>query len=94
MNEAKALVDACMTGRAFVTAGPHESASREEKPFQRQDGSSAARQPKSTIGGLARLTVVEGPHDERRHCRQAASGFVCRPACTRLRRGKPGVFGR
>src|SRR5262249_57924565 len=38
MNEAKALVDARMAGRVFVTAGPHDVGfTWKERPFQQQD---------------------------------------------------------
>jgi mono/diheme cytochrome c family protein len=69
MNEAKALVDARMTGRVFVTAGPHDVGfTWRERPGQRQDVWQPAlrdSQEVHMIGGLARLKTVgvEGPYN-------------------------------
>jgi mono/diheme cytochrome c family protein len=69
MNEAKAIVDARMTGRVFVTAGPHDVGfTWRERPGQRQDVWQPAlrdSQEVHMIGGLARLKAVgvEGPYN-------------------------------
>ena len=69
MNEAKALIDARMTGKVFVTAGPHEVGyTWKERPARRQDVWQPAQrdsQEVHMIGGLARLKTVgvEGPYD-------------------------------
>jgi mono/diheme cytochrome c family protein len=69
MNEAKALVDARMTGRVFVNAGPHDVGfTWRERPGQRQDVWQPAlrdSQEVHMIGGLARLKTVgvEGPYN-------------------------------
>ena len=69
MNEAKALVDARMTGKVFVTAGPHEVGfTWKERPARRQDVWQPAlrdSQEVHMIGGLARLKTVgvEGPYN-------------------------------
>jgi len=69
MNEAKALVDARMAGRVFVTAGPHDVGfTWKERPSQRQDVWQPAlrdSQEVHMIGGHARLKTVgvEGPYD-------------------------------
>jgi hypothetical protein len=88
MNEAQALVDARMTGRVFVTAGPHEVGfTWRERPTRRQDVWIPAlrdTQEVHMIGGLARLKTVgvEGPYDvtgvSMTPGRQRV--FVCRPA--------------
>ena len=69
MNEAKALIDARMTGKVFVTAGPHDVGfTWKERPTRRQDVWQPAlrdSQEVHMIGGLARLKTVgvEGPYD-------------------------------
>ena len=69
MNEAKTLIDARMTGKAFVTAGPHDVGfTWRERPGQRQDVWQPAlrdSQEVHMIGGLARLKTVgvEGPYN-------------------------------
>jgi mono/diheme cytochrome c family protein len=68
MNEARTLVDARMTGRVRVTAGPHDVGfTWKERPFQRQDvwePSLRDSQEVHMIGGLPRLKTVgvEGPY--------------------------------
>ncbi len=87
MNEAKALVDARMTGRAFVTAGPHDVGfTWKERPAQRQDVWQPAlrdSQEVHMIGGLARLKTVgvEGPYDVKGVSNSPSREriFVCRP---------------
>jgi mono/diheme cytochrome c family protein len=88
MNEAKALVDARMTGKVFVTAGPHEVGyTWKERPTRRQDVWQPAlrdSQEVHMIGGLARLKVVgvEGPYDVKGISNSASRDrlFVCKPA--------------
>jgi mono/diheme cytochrome c family protein len=88
MNEAKALVDARMSGKAFVTAGPHDVGfTWRERPGQRQDVWQPGlrdSQEVHMIGGLARLKTVgvEGPYNVK-----GVSGspsrekvFICSPA--------------
>jgi hypothetical protein len=68
MNEARTLVDARMTGRVTVTAGPHDVGfTWRERPSQRQDvwePSLRDSQEVHMIGGLPRLKTVgiEGPY--------------------------------
>jgi mono/diheme cytochrome c family protein len=68
MNEAKALIDARMTGRVAVTAGPHDVGfTWKERPFLRQDvwqPSLRDSQEVHMIAGLPRLKTVgvEGPY--------------------------------
>ena len=88
MNEAKALVDARMTGKVFVTAGPHEVGfTWKERPSRRQDVWQPAlrdSQEVHMIGGLARLKTVgvEGPYDVKGVSHSASRDrlFVCKPA--------------
>jgi hypothetical protein len=69
MNEAKAIIDARMTGKVFVSAGPHDVGfTWRERPGQRQDVWQPAQrdsQEVHMIGGLARLKTVgvEGPYN-------------------------------
>ncbi len=68
MNEAKALIDARMTGRVAVTAGPHDVGfTWKDRPFERQDvwqPSLRDSQEVHMIAGLPRLKTVgvEGPY--------------------------------
>ena len=88
MNEAKAIVDARMTGRAFVTAGPHDVGfTWRERPGQRQDVWQPAlrdSQEVHMIGGLARLKTVgvEGPYNVKGVSASASREkvFICKPA--------------
>jgi len=88
MNEAQALIDARMTGRAFVTAGPHDVGfTWKERPSQRQDVWQPAlrdSQEVHMIGGLARLKTVgvEGPYDVKGVGATPSRDriFVCKPA--------------
>jgi mono/diheme cytochrome c family protein len=87
MNEAKALVDARMTGKVFVTAGPHEVGyTWKERPARRQDVWLPAQrdsQEVHMIGGLARLKTVgvEGPYDVKGISSSPSRDrlFVCKP---------------
>jgi mono/diheme cytochrome c family protein len=87
MNEAKALVDARMTGKVFVTAGPHEVGyTWKERPARRQDVWQPAlrdSQEVHMIGGLARLKTVgvEGPYDVKGVSNSPSRErlFVCKP---------------
>jgi hypothetical protein len=89
MNEAKALVDARMAGKVFVSAGPHDVGfTWKERPSQRQDVWQPAlrdSQEVHMIGGLARLKVVgvEGPYNVKGVSASSASRerlFVCKAA--------------
>jgi len=88
MNEAKVLVDARMTGRVAVTAGPHEVGfTWKERPFQRQDVWQTGlrdSQEVHMIGGLPRLRTVnvEGPYNVKGVSNTPSRErlFVCRPA--------------
>jgi hypothetical protein len=88
MNEAKALVDARMTGKVFVTAGPHDVGfTWRERPGQRQDVWQPAlrdSQEVHMIGGLARLKTVgvEGPYDVKGISASPSRDkvFICTPA--------------
>ena len=87
MNEAKALIDARMTGKVFVTAGPHEVGyTWRERRARRQDVWQPAlrdSQEVHMIGGLARLKTVgvEGPYDVKGVSQSASRQrlFVCKP---------------
>jgi mono/diheme cytochrome c family protein len=88
MNEAKAIVDARMTGRAFVTAGPHDVGfTWRERPGQRQDVWQPGQrdsQEVHMIGGLARLKTVgvEGPYNVKGVSASASREkvFICTPS--------------
>src|SRR6185436_14079020 len=88
MNEAKVLIDARMTGRVSVTAGPHDVGfTWKERPFQRQDvwrPSLRDSQEIHMIGGLPRLRTVnvEGPYNVKGISSTPSRErlFVCRPA--------------
>jgi mono/diheme cytochrome c family protein len=88
MNEAKVLVDARMTGRVFLTAGPHEVGfTWRERPAEPQDVWQPARrdsQEVHMIGGLARLKTVgvEGPYAVKGVSPSPSREriFVCQPA--------------
>ena len=87
MNEAKVLIDARMTGRVSVTAGPHEVGfTWKERPFQRQDvwqPSLRDSQEIHMIGGLPRLRAVnvDGPYNVKGVSNTPSRErlFVCRP---------------
>jgi len=87
MNEAKTLIDARMTGKVFVTAGPHEVGyTWRERPARRQDVWQPAQrdsQEVHMIGGLARLKTVgvEGPYDVKGVSNSPSRErlFVCKP---------------
>jgi mono/diheme cytochrome c family protein len=88
MNEAKVLVDARMTGRVTVTAGPHDVGfTWREKPFQLQDvwqPSLRDSQEIHMIGGLPKLRTVgiEGPYNVTGVSSTPSREliFVCHPA--------------
>jgi mono/diheme cytochrome c family protein len=88
MNEAKALLDARLTGKVFVTAGPHDVGfTWRERPGQRQDVWQPAlrdSQEVHMIGGLARLKTVgvEGPYNAKGVSASASREkvFICKPA--------------
>ncbi len=88
MNEAQKEVDARMSGRVFVTAGPHEVGyTWKDRPSNRQDvwvPSLRDSQEVHMVGGLARLKVVgvEGPYDVKGISNSPAREriFICTPA--------------
>jgi hypothetical protein len=88
MNEAKALVDARMTGRVVVTAGPHDVGfTWRERPSQLQDvwqPSLRDSQEIHMIGGLPKLRTVnvEGPYNVKGVSNTPSREriFICRPA--------------
>jgi mono/diheme cytochrome c family protein len=88
MNEAKALVDARMTGKVFVSAGPHDVGfTWRERPGQRQDVWQPGlrdSQEVHMIGGLARLKTVgvEGPYNVKGISASPSREkvFICSPA--------------
>jgi len=88
MNEAKALVDARMTGKVFVTAGAHDVGfTWKERATERQDVWQPGlrdSQEVHMIGGLARLKTVgvEGPYDVKGISASPSREkiFVCQPA--------------
>jgi mono/diheme cytochrome c family protein len=88
MNEAKALIDARMTGKVFVTAGPHEVGyTWKERPARRQDVWQPAQrdsQEVHMIGGLARLKTVgvEGPYEVKGVSNSPSRErlFICKPS--------------
>ena len=69
MNEARAILDARMTARVTVTAGPHDIGfTFKERPGQQQDVYEPARRDSQEIhfiGGLPKLKTVgvEGPYN-------------------------------
>jgi mono/diheme cytochrome c family protein len=88
MNEAKALLDARLSGKVFVTAGPHDVGfTWRERPGQRQDVWQPAlrdSQEVHMIGGLPRLKTVgvEGPYNVKGVSASASREkvFICKPA--------------
>jgi mono/diheme cytochrome c family protein len=88
MNEAQKIVDARMTGRVFVTAGPHDVGfTWRERPGQRQDvwqPSLRDSQEVHMIGGHARLKTVgvEGPYNVKGISASPSREklFICTPA--------------
>ena len=100
MNEARTLVDARMTGRVTVTAGPHDVGfTWRERPSQPQDvwqPSLRDSQEVHMIGGQTRLQTVgiEGPYGVTGVSATPSRDliFVCQPAGGRRRssRAPPG----
>ena len=88
MNEAQKLIDGRMSGRVFVTAGPHEVGfTWRERPTNRQDvwvPSLRDSQEVHMVGGVARLKQVgvEGPYDVKGISLNPSRErvFVCKPA--------------
>ena len=88
MNEAKKLVDERMTGRVFVTAGPHDVGyTWKDRPSNRQDvwvPSLRDSQEVHMVGGLGRLKMVgvEGPYEVKGISTSATREriFICKPA--------------
>ena len=89
MNEAKKLVDERMTGRVFVTAGPHDVGyTWKDRPSNRQDVWVPSRrdsQEVHMVGGLGRLKTVgvEGPYEVKGISDASPSReriFICKPA--------------
>ena len=87
MNEARALIDARMTTRVKVTAGPHEVGyTFRERPSQQQDVWQPSRRDSQEIhmiGGQPRLKTVaiEGPYNVTGVSATPSRDriFVCRP---------------
>jgi hypothetical protein len=87
MNEARAIVDARMTARVKVAAGPHDVGfTFRERPFQQQDvwqPASRDSQEIHMIGGLPRLKTVgiEGPYNATGVSSTPSRElvFICRP---------------
>jgi len=90
MNDARPVIDARMTGRVQVTAGPHEVGfTFRERPFQAQDVWQPARRDSQEVhmpGGLPKLKTVgiEGPYKATgvSATSSRASIFTCRPKST------------
>jgi len=88
MNEARVLIDARMTGRVQVTAGPHDVGfTWKERPFERQDVWQPSRrdsQEVHMIAGLPRLKTVgvDGPYNVKGISNTPSRErlFICRPA--------------
>ncbi len=88
MNEARVLIDARMTGKVNVTAGPHDVGfTWKDRPFERQDVWQPARrdsQEVHMIAGLPRLKTVgvEGPYKVTGVSATPSREkiFVCKPA--------------
>ena len=88
MNEARAIIDARMTARVTVTAGPHDIGfTFRERPGQQQDVWQPAlrdSQEIHMIGGLPKLKTVgvEGPYNVTGVSATPSRErmFVCRPA--------------
>jgi mono/diheme cytochrome c family protein len=88
MNEARVLIDARMTGRVAVTAGPHDVGfTWKERPSERQDvwqPSLRDSQEVHMIAGLPRLKTVgvEGPYNVSGVSATPSRDriFVCHPA--------------
>ncbi len=87
MNDARPIIDARMTARVPVTAGPHDVGfTFRERPFQAQDVWQPARRDSQEVhmtGGLAKLKTVgiEGPYKTTgvSATPSRASIFLCRP---------------
>ena len=87
MNDARPIIDARMTARVPVTAGPHDVGfTFRERPFQAQDVWQPALRDSQEVhmtGGLAKLKTVgiEGPYKVTgvSATPSRASIFVCRP---------------
>jgi mono/diheme cytochrome c family protein len=92
MNEARAILDARMTARVTVTAGPHDVGfTFKERPGQQQDVWQPARRDSQEIhfiGGLPKLKTVgvEGPYNVTGVSATASRErlFVCRPAASAI----------
>jgi hypothetical protein len=90
MNAARGVIDARMTARVKVTAGPHDLGfTFKERPFQQQDVWQPALRDSQEIhfiGGLPKLKTVgiEGPYDATGVSQTPSREriFVCRPAAT------------
>ena len=88
MNEARTMIDARMTAKVFVTAGPHDVGyTWRERASQRQDVWQPGQrdsQEVHMIAGMARLKTVgvEGPYEVRGVSSSPSRErvFVCRPS--------------
>ena len=91
MNEARVLIDARMTGKVNVTAGPHDIGfTWKDRPSERQDVWQPARrdsQEVHMIAGLPRLKTVgvEGPYKVTGVSATPSREkiFVCKPVAAR-----------
>jgi mono/diheme cytochrome c family protein len=87
LNTSRTMIDKRMTGRARITAGPHDVGfTWRERPFVRQDVWEPARRDSQEIhmvGGNPKLRTVaiEGPYNVRGVSESASRKrlFVCRP---------------
>jgi len=84
---AQPIIDKRMTGRAFVTAGPHDVGfTWKERPFQKQDVWEPARRDSQEVhfvGGMPKLRTVsiDGPYNVRGVSESLSRRrlFVCHP---------------
>ena len=84
---AQPIIDKRMTGRAFVTAGPHEVGfTWKERPFEKQDVWEPARRDSQEVhfvGGMPKLRTVsiDGPYNVRGVSESPSRRrlFVCHP---------------
>jgi hypothetical protein len=101
MNDARPIIDARMTARVLVTAGPHDVGfTFRERPFQAQDVWQPARRDSQEVhmtGGLAKLKTVgiEGPYKTTgvSATPSRASIFLCRPASAPGASARPAAAG-
>ncbi len=98
MNEARVLIDARMSGKVNVTAGPHDVGfTWRDRPFERQDVWQPARrdsQEVHMIAGLPRLktVMVDGPYKVTgvSNTPSREKIFICTPAPSGAAQAKAG----